>query len=222
MITSSGGGALICKNEVKRRHVLFLATQAREAFPYYQHEEIGFNYSMSNICAGIGRGQMTILDEHINHHKRLHLLYKSLFETVKGITVQDNFSDEIDSNFWLTTIVLDESLHVKGEQEAYTTKINTAIGGAGGMVHVSDKTHSDCEPNRNVEALRCVLQGYNIESRPLWKPMHLQPVYKNAPSYVDGTSEKLFKTGLCLPSGPMVSEEDVAEIVDIIKDSIVC
>lgn len=220
MITTSGGGALICPDKEAKQNVMFYATQARESYPYYQHERIGYNYRMSNICAGIGRGQMTVLDAHINHHKKLAILYEHLFAEIPGITFHRNPSEEIDSNYWLNTITLAPELHVKGEERAYTSKIQGAVGGAAGVTHSASSTHTDCEPNNNVEAMRIALDAAGIESRPLWKPMHLQPVYKGCPSYVNGVSESLFKVGLCLPSGPYVSEEDVAYIVTVIKQHI--
>lgn len=220
MITTSGGGALVCPDKEAKQNVMFYATQARESYPYYQHERIGYNYRMSNICAGIGRGQMTVLDAHINHHKKLAILYEHLFAEIPGITFHRNPSEEIDSNYWLNTITLAPELHVKGEERAYTSKIQGAVGGAAGVTHSASSTHTDCEPNNNVEAMRIALDAAGIESRPLWKPMHLQPVYKGCPSYVNGVSESLFKVGLCLPSGPYVSEEDVAHIVTVIKQHI--
>lgn len=220
MITTSGGGALICPNAEAKHKIMFYATQARESYPYYQHEEIGYNYRMSNICAGIGRGQMTVLDEHIEHHRKLFRLYKELLEDVKGVTLHENPSAEFDSNFWLNTVLLDEDLKVKGEEKAYAEVIQGAVGGAAGVTHQAKSSHTECEPNRNVEAMRVVLDAVGIESRPLWKPMHLQPVYKNNPAYVNGVSEALFKRGLCLPSGPMVTEDDVIYIVETIKKSI--
>lgn len=220
MITTSGGGALICPDGEAKQKIMFYATQAREAYPYYQHEEIGYNYRMSNICAGIGRGQMTVLDEHIAHHKHVHSLYKELLAGVPGITVHDNPSPRYDSNFWLVNILLAPDLHVKGEEHAYEATITGAVGGAAGVTHAAASPHTDCEPNNNVEAMRMALDAAGIESRPLWKPMHRQPVYKDNPSYVDGTSERLFKIGLCLPAGPYVSDNDVEYIVNTIKDSI--
>ena len=220
MITTSGGGALICPDEESKREIMFYATQAREAYPYYQHEKIGYNYRMSNICAGIGRGQMEIVNEHINHHKHLTALYKKLLSGIDGITLHENPSPEIDSNYWLNTIVLDENLRVKGEDKAYTKAIQGAVGGAAGVTHAAASLHTDAEPNNNVEAMRMALDKANIESRPLWKPMHLQPVYKNNPAYTNGVSEGLFKRGLCLPSGPMVSESDAEYIVQEIKKAI--
>jgi dTDP-4-amino-4,6-dideoxygalactose transaminase len=220
MITTSGGGALICSDKEAKQNIMFYATQARESYPYYQHEQIGYNYRMSNICAGIGRGQMTVLNEHILHHKKLAALYEELFANISGITFHRNPSEEIDSNYWLNTITLAPELHVKGEEKAYAEKVQGAVGGAAGVTHNALSTHTDCEPNKNVEAMRMALDAAGIESRPLWKPMHLQPVYKGSPSYINGVSESLFKIGLCLPSGPYVSEKDVARIVTEIKQNI--
>lgn len=217
MITTSGGGALICPDEAAKQKIMFYATQARESYPYYQHEEIGYNYRMSNICAGIGRGQMTVLNEHIAHHQQIAQLYKELLAEVKGITFHENPSERYDSNYWLNTILLDEKLKVMGEEQAYATAVQGAVGGAAGVTHTAKTLHTDCEPNRNVEAMRMALDKAGIESRPLWKPMHKQPVYRNNPCYINGVSEKLFKRGLCLPSGPCVTDEDVRYIVDCIK-----
>lgn len=218
MITTSGGGALICPDEETKNRVMFFATQAREAFPYYEHEEIGYNYRLSNICAGIGRGQLTVLDEHIAHHRRLAKLYKELFSKVEGITFHTNPSTDFDSNYWLNTITLDSELQVKGQEHAYEQAVKGAVGGAAGVVHATGKVHTSCEPNANVEAMRVALDKMGIESRPLWKPMHLQPVYKNCPAYTNGVSEQLFKIGMCLPSGPYVSENDARYIVQSIID----
>ena len=217
MITTSGGGALICPDEAAKQKIMFYATQARESYPYYQHEEIGYNYRMSNICAGIGRGQMTVLNEHIAHHQHIAKLYKELLADVKGITLHENPSPCYDSNYWLNTILLDEDLKVKGEERAYAAAIQGAVGGAAGVTHEAKTLHTDCEPNRNVEAMRMALDEAGIESRPLWKPMHKQPVYRNNPCYVNGVSEALFKRGLCLPSGPCVTDEDVRYIVEQMK-----
>lgn len=217
MITTSGGGALICPNEEAKKKIMFYATQARESYPYYQHEKIGYNYRMSNICAGIGRGQMTVLNEHIAHHRHICQLYKELLAGVDGIVLHENPSSHFDSNYWLNTILLDPDVHVKGEEHAYETAIQGAVGGAAGVTHTASSQHTDSEPNRNVEGMRMALDAAGIESRPLWKPMHLQPVYKNNPRYVNGVSESLFKQGLCLPSGPCVADGDVAYIVDTIK-----
>ena len=221
MITTSGGGALICENETTKKEIMFYATQARESYPYYQHEKIGFNYRMSNICAGIGRGQMTVADEHIKHHQRLFQLYKELLKDVEGIRLQENPSPDYDSNFWLNTITIEPWVKVKGEENAYAETIQGAVGGSGSVTHVAASLQTDCQPNNNVEALRIALDKAGIEARPLWKPMHKQPVYKDAPAYVNGVSEELFKKGLCLPSGPCVSEEDVKYIVKCIVESLV-
>ena len=217
MITTSGGGALICPDEAAKQKIMFYATQARESYPYYQHEEIGYNYRMSNICAGIGRGQMTVLNEHIAHHQHIAQLYKELLTDVQGVTLHENPSPRYDSNYWLNTILLDENLKVKGEERAYAVAVQGAVGGAAGVTHAAKTLHTDCEPNRNVEAMRMALDEAGIESRPLWKPMHKQPVYRNNPCYVNGVSEALFKRGLCLPSGPCVTDEDVRYIVEQIK-----
>lgn len=218
MITTSGGGALICPDEEAKQRIMFYATQAREGFPYYQHEEIGYNYRMSNICAGIGRGQMTVLEEHVKHHQRLAALYEQLLAEVDGVAFHKSPSEKYDSNYWLNTITLDPQLKVKGEEEAYAQVVTGAVGGAAGVTHAAASAHTDCEPNRNVEAMRIALDKAGIESRPLWKPMHKQPVYRHVPAYTNGVSENLFKVGLCLPSGPCVSEEDVAYIVSEIKN----
>ncbi len=183
MITTSGGGALVCPDDASRARAVFFATQAREAFPYYQHEHIGYNYRLSNICAGIGRGQMTILDEHIAHHRRLAALYASLLADVPGVTYHDNPDKDTESNFWLSTIIIDPDL-------------------TNGLTP---------------DALRLHLESLNVESRLLWKPMHLQPVFAASPAYVNGVSDSLFARGLCLPSGPWVTEDDVRMIVTEIK-----
>ena len=220
MITTSGGGALTCTNDEDKREIMFYATQARESYPYYQHEKIGYNYRMSNICAGIGRGQMFVATDHIAHHKHIQSPYRELFKDVDGIALHENPSSRYDSNFWLCTIILDPKLQVKGEKDAYKNTIQGAVGGAAGVTHVTSILHTDCEPNLNVEAMRRMLDIANVESRPLWKPMHKQPVYKTAISYTNGVSESLFKRGLCLPSGPYVSDDDVKYIVEQIKESI--
>ena len=222
MITTSGGGALITENEDEWREIMMYATQYRESYPYYQHEKIGYNYRMSNICAGIGRGQMTIVDEHIAHHKMVQKMYEELLADVKGIHVhtQPN-TGEYDSNFWLCTMTIDPDVKVKGQENAYKQVITGAVGGAAGVIHAAESAVTDCQPNDNVEAMRMGLDALNIESRPLWKPMHKQPVYKNAPAYVNGVSEDLFKVGMCLPAGPYVSEDDVCFIVEAIKSLIV-
>ena len=184
MITTSGGGALICPNEEKAKRALFYATQAREQAPHYQHEKIGYNYRMSNICAGIGRGQMFVLDEHVARRREIHDLYVKLLNGVKGVKVMcQPEGEDFNSNYWLTCITVDP-------EEAGFTR----------------------------EDVRLALDEDNIESRPLWKPMHLQPVFKNAPFYGNGTSERLFEIGLCLPSGPTLTDEDVERVVKVIYD----
>lgn len=221
MITTSGGGALICENEADKKEILFYATQARESYPYYQHEHIGYNYRMSNICAGIGRGQMTIIDEHIAHHKHVQDLYCELLKDVRGITMHCNPGPEYDSNYWLCTATLDPDLKIKGQENAYKEVINGAVGGAAGVTHAAKTATTDCQPNANVEALRVALDAANVEARPLWKPMHKQPVYKDAPAYTNGVSEALFAVGICLPAGPYVTDDDVRYIVNTIKENII-
>jgi len=187
IITTSGGGAIVCHDEATKKRAIFLATQAKEPYLHYEHETIGFNYRMSNISAGIGRGQMTVLEKHIAHHKHVHNLYLNLLSTtdctdLTDILVKDNPNNDFDSNFWLTSILFKKEF--------------------------------------DTEALCLKLDKVGIEARPLWKPMHLQPVYKAAPAYTNGISEKLYKTGICLPSGPWVSDEDVKYIVETILQQI--
>ena len=221
MITTSGGGALICKDAESKNQIMWYATQAREAYPYYQHEAIGDNYRMSNICAGIGRGQMTVADKHIAHHRHVQALYKELLKDVEGVLLHEAPSADYDSNFWLCTITLDSSLRIKGQENAYKDVVRTAVGGAAGVIHAVDCATTDCQPNENVEALRAFMLGKKIEARPVWKPMHKQPVYKDAPAYINGVSEAIFKIGMCLPAGPWVTDEDVYYIVECIKEAIV-
>jgi dTDP-4-amino-4,6-dideoxygalactose transaminase len=245
MITTSGGGALITPDEESWREIMMYATQYRESYPYYQHEKIGYNYRMSNICAGIGRGQMTVVADHIAHHKHVQELYVSLLKDVKGITVhaQPDGRGEMedgrlkkeegrrkreegrdvpvfDSNYWLCTITIDPSVKVKGQENAYKTIVKGAVGGAAGVIHTASSAVTDCQPNDNVEALRVALDQAQIEARPVWKPMHKQPCYKDAPAYVNGVSEAIFKVGMCLPAGPYVSDDDVRYIVETIKANI--
>lgn len=187
IITTSGGGAIICHDEATKKRAIFLATQAKEPYLHYEHKAIGYNYRMSNISAGIGRGQMTVLESHINHHKHVNKLYRELLLTtdctdLTDILVHDNPNADFDSNFWLTTILFKKEI--------------------------------------DTEAFCLQLDKVGIEARPLWKPMHMQPVYKNAPAYLNGISEKLYKTGICLPSGPWVTDEDVKYIVETIKTMI--
>jgi len=221
MITTSGGGALICKDAESKNQIMWYATQAREAYPYYQHEAIGYNYRMSNICAGIGRGQMTVADKHIAHHRHVQALYKELLKDVEGVLLHEAPSADYDSNFWLCTITLDSSLRIKGQENAYKDVVRTAVGGAAGVIHAVDCATTDCQPNENVEALRAFMLGKKIEARPVWKPMHKQPVYKDAPAYINGVSEAIFKICMCLPAGPWVTDEDVYYIVECIKEAIV-
>lgn len=181
MITTSGGGALVCKTEEEAKLTKFYATQARDAAPHYQHTHIGYNYRMSNICAGIGRGQMFVLEEHVARRRAIHALYTELFKNIDGITVMENPDNNFNSNFWLTCILVDPS--------------------------IAGKTRED---------IRLKLDTENIETRPLWKPMHLQPVFKDAPFYGNGTSEHLFDIGLCLPSGPTLTDDDIRRVVEVI------
>ena len=222
MITTSGGGALITEDEEHWREIMMYATQYRESYPYYQHEKIGYNYRMSNICAGIGRGQMTVVNDHLAHHKHVQKMYEDLLAAVPGVHVhsQPNNGD-YDSNYWLCTITIDENVKVKGQEDAYKTIVTGAVGGAAGVIHTAESAHTDCEPNANVEAMRVALDKAQIEARPVWKPMHKQPCYKDAPAYVNGVSEALFKVGMCLPAGPYVSDDDVKYIVDTIKENII-
>ena len=183
MITTSGGGALICPSEEKAKRALFYATQAREQAPHYQHEKIGYNYRMSNICAGIGRGQMFVLDEHVARRREIHDLYVKLLAGMKGVKVMCQPEGEgFNSNYWLTCIT------VEPEEAGFTR-----------------------------EDVRLALDADNIESRPLWKPMHLQPVFKDAPFYGNGTSERLFEIGLCLPSGATLTDKDVERVAKVVK-----
>ena len=229
MITTSGGGALITEDEDHWREIMMYATQYRESYPYYEHEKIGYNYRMSNICAGIGRGQMTVVNDHIAHHKHVQGLYELLLADVPGITVHSQPSainlhtsqPVYDSNYWLCTITIDENVKVKGQEDAYKTIVKGAVGGAAGVIHAASSAVTDCQPNDNVEAMRVALDQAGIEARPVWKPMHKQPCYASAPAYVNGVSEAIFKIGMCLPAGPYVSDDDVKYIVDTIKANII-
>ena len=220
MITTSGGGALICHDTASKEKVMWYATQAREAYPYYQHSAIGYNYRLSNVCAGIGRGQMTVLADHLAHHKHVQALYKELLKDVDGITLHEAPSADYDSNYWLCTVTLDSGLRIKGQENAYKEVVKTAVGGAAGVIHAVSCPTTDCQPNANVEALRVFLLSRRVEVRPVWKPMHKQPVYKDAPAYVNGVSETVFGKGMCLPAGPCVSDADVRYVVDCIKEAI--
>ena len=220
MITTSGGGALICPDEAQKDRIMWYATQAREAYPYYQHEEIGYNYRMSNICAGIGRGQMTIVNDHIAHHKHVQQRYAELLKDIPGIHLHGAPNADFDANYWLCTITIDPSVRIQGQEQAYKEAITSAVGGAAGVIHQADSPVTDCQPNENVEALRVYLMAHKIEARPVWKPMHKQPVYADCPAYINGVSEAIFKTGMCLPAGPLVTDEDIEYIVETIKNAI--
>ena len=249
MITTSGGGALITANDDEWREIMMYATQYRESYPYYQHEKIGYNYRMSNICAGIGRGQMTVVNDHLTtHHKHVQKMYEELLANVPGVHVHSqpttDYTDGtdkkpvFDSNYWLCTITIDENVKVKGQEDAYKTIVTGAVGGAAGVIHAAASAHTDCEPNANVEAMRVALDQAQIEARPVWKPMHKQPCYcrgkmeevrcknysvitsETSIAYVNGVSEALFKVGMCLPAGPYVTDDDVRYIVDTIKAAI--
>lgn len=182
MITTSGGGAVVCHTEEMKKRALFLATQAREPMPYYHHRVIGYNYRLSNISAAVGLGQMEILARHLDHHRMLHGRYMDLLPSIPGITVFNNPSADFDSNFWLTTIIVAPDSGVTADE------------------------------------LRVHMASLNVETRLLWKPLHLQPVFSEATRYVDGTSEHLFAQGLCLPSGPCVSIEEQDFIARAIAD----
>lgn len=222
MITTSGGGALITPDDNAWREVMMYATQYRESLPYYQHEKIGYNYRMSNVCAGIGRGQMTIVNDHIAHHQHVQSLYEKLFQDVAGVNVHSQPNDgKYDSNYWLCTIMLDPNIKINGQENAYKNKVSRAVGGVGSVIHEAEYTTTDCQPNDNVEALRVWLDNAQVESRPVWKPMHRQPVYQGVPAYINGVSDSIFKIGMCLPAGPCVTDDDVKYIVDCIKDVIV-
>ncbi len=245
MITTSGGGALICRNAEDANTIMWYATQARDAYPYYEHTAIGYNYRMSNVCAGIGRGQMTVLNDHIAHHKHVQELYKELLKEVKGITLHEQPADtRYDSNFWLCAATIDPEVRIQGQENAYKEVIKTAVGGAAGVIKAVDSATTDCQPNENVEALRVFMLGKKVECRPVWKPMHCQPVYRkgsqvvghgsgvtgqeysviegpNMAAYVNNVSEDIFKVGFCLPAGPYVSDDDVKYIVDCIREAIV-
>ena len=221
MITTSGGGALICQEAKDANEIMWYATQARDAYPYYEHTAIGYNYRMSNVCAGIGRGQMTVLDAHIAHHKHVQDLYKELLKDVKGVTLHEQPADpRYDSNFWLCAATLDADVKVVGQEHAYKEVIKSAVGGAAGVIKQVESATTDCQPNDNVEALRVFMLAKKVECRPLWKPMHKQPVYATNDVYTHGVEEELFKVGFCLPAGPYVTDEDVHYIVECIKEAI--
>ena len=221
MITTSGGGALICRTADEANEIMWYATQARDAYPYYQHSAIGYNYRMSNVCAGIGRGQMKVIDQHLAHHKHVQALYEDLLGDVKGVNIHKQPDDSrFDANFWLCAATLDPEVRIKGQENAYKKVINTAVGGAAGVIHQVESPVTDCQPNDNVEALRVFMLDKKIEARPTWKPMHKQPVYAQAPFYTNGVEEAMFKVGFCLPAGPYVTDDDVKYIVETIKEAI--
>lgn len=163
---------------------------------------------------------MTVVEDHLAHHRHVQRMYEELLAGVDGITVMKAPSKEYDANYWLCTMCLDTALHIKGQENAYKKVITGAVGGAAGVIHAVDSATTDCQPNDNVEALRMWMDAAQIEARPLWKPMHKQPVYKNNPAYVNDVSESFFKVGMCLPAGPYVSDDDVRYIVDCIKGAI--
>lgn len=221
MITTSGGGALICQSEKDATEIMWYATQARDAYPYYHHTAIGYNYRLSNVCAGIGRGQMTVLEDHIAHHKHVEELYEELLSDVPGIRMHKQPKDKrYDANFWLCAATLDPDVKIKGQENAYKEVIKTAVGGAAGVIHQVSSATTDCQPNANVEALRVFMLEKKVECRPLWKPMHKQPVYAGSLCYTNGVEEELFKVGFCLPAGPYVSDEDVQYIVACLRQAI--
>jgi dTDP-4-amino-4,6-dideoxygalactose transaminase len=182
IITTSGGGAIVTKTAEQKEKAVFYSTQARDAAPHYQHSEIGYNYRMSNICAGIGRGQMEVLDAHVALRRAMHDFYVALFESIVGVTVFSVPNEDYFANYWLTAITID------------ATKTN-------GITR---------------ETLRLSLEAENIESRPLWKPMHLQPVFASYPYYGGTVAEDLFENGLCLPSGSNLTNEDRERIAAVI------
>lgn len=184
IITTSGGGALASNDTDLIAKSRFLATQARDAAPHYQHTHIGYNYRMSNITAGIGRGQMKVLDDHIALRRQNHMFYQEIFKEVEGVTVFTEPSEDYYSNHWLSCVVVDPSK-------------------TGGISR---------------EDLRLAMEKENIECRPLWKPMHMQPVFADCPFYGDGTAERLFETGLCLPSGSNMTDEDRERIAAVLKE----
>ncbi len=193
IITTSGGGALVCPDTTTAQKTVFLATQARDPAPHYEHSEIGYNYRLSNVCAGIGRGQMQALPSFIARRREIHALYTRLLADVPGISVMQAPVLDYVSNYWLTTILV-------GGKETTDRRLQPAD-----------------HPERMREGVRLALEAANIESRPLWKPMHLQPVFANAPFYGDGTSERLFEKGLCLPSGAGLTDADIERVCEVVR-----
>jgi len=184
IITTSGGGAIVSKDKKQIEKAIFLATQARDNAPHYQHSEIGYNYRMSNICAGIGRGQMEILDKHVSLRREMHNFYDTIFKNIEEVSLFSEFDEDYYSNCWLSSILF------------------------------NDKENQ----NKNREDLRLFFEKENIETRPLWKPMHLQPIFKNEPYYGGNISENLFKNGLCLPSGSNLSNQDRERIKECLNN----
>ena len=177
---------------------------------------------MSNVCAGIGRGQMTVLDAHIAHHKHVQALYEELLADVPGVHIHKQPADpRFDANFWLCAATLDPEVRIQGQENAYKEVIKTAVGGAAGVIHAVESPTTDCQPNDNEEAMRVFMLSKKVECRPVWKPMHKQPAYADAPVYTNGVEEDLVKVGRGLPAGPYVSDDDVRYIVDCIKEAIV-
>lgn len=220
MITTSGGGALVCHSEDERRRAMYLATQARLGYAYYEHEEVGYNYRLSNISAGIGRGQMTVAEEYIAHHRHRQAYYREKFADIHGIRLHENPGPEYNSNFWLVTATLSEEIRIKGREDAYSRNVSGVVGGAGATTAAAAATETDCQPDADIEALRLRMAAEQIETRPLWKPMHRQPVFAGCPAIVDGTAESIFRRGICLPSGPWVTDRDADRVVETIKGSI--
>ena len=183
IITTSGGGALVTKSKALKEKAIFLATQARDEAPHYQHSEIGYNYRMSNICAGIGRGQMEVLENHVLKRRTMHQFYKDIFSNNEAVQLFSEPNSNYYSNYWLSTILIDSN---KGNKKSR-------------------------------EEVRMLLQEANIESRPLWKPMHLQPIFSNAPYYGEQVAENLFEKGLCLPSGSNLTEVEKERIQKVLN-----
>ena len=182
IITTSGGGAIVTKTSTQKEKAVFYATQSRDNAPHYQHSEIGYNYRMSNICAGIGRGQMEVLDEHVALRRAMHEFYVDIFASIEGVDVFSSPNDDYFANYWLTAITIDAN------------KTNGISG----------------------ENLRLAFDAVNIESRPLWKPMHLQPIFERYPYYGSNVAQKLFENGLCLPSGSNLTDTDRERIEKVI------
>ena len=183
MITTSGGGALVCRTKEQAKRTMFFATQARDNAPHYQHSHIGYNYRLSNVCAGIGRGQMLVLNGHVARRREINKLYRELLSAIPGLSFHTNPNEDFDSNYWLTCIVVDAA--------------------------VAGFTRED---------VRLAMEAANIETRPLWKPMHLQPVFEGAPYYGGTVAEDLFEDGLCLPSGSTLTNEDIKRVSEVILE----